>query len=343
MKIFLKVVAALVGVPLIAIALFGIWASAGTYEKQNYAAIFDFDASPDPKPATPKESYTIATYNIGYLSGLENNKTTQLDQAFFENNQQQAIDALISVKPDIIGFQEIDIEAKRSYGVNQVEAVANGLGMGVGAIAINWDKRYLPFPYWPPSGHFGKIISGQAITSRYPIIKNNRIVLERVPKSFIYNAFYLDRLAQVSEIQLGEKALIVINVHLEAFAEETRINQTKFVRQIAEDYAKTQPVIVMGDLNSALNRDTIVTAQGEILAERQFSIKEMLASEQLASAVPQESWNEENATFPTDQPEYKLDYLFYTPSSIEVLDTQVLSAAAQASDHLPLVAQFRFK
>ncbi|MEM9091041.1 MAG: endonuclease/exonuclease/phosphatase family protein [Cyanobacteria bacterium P01_F01_bin.53] len=343
MKIFLKVVAALVGMPLIAIALFGIWASAGTYEKQNYAAIFDFDASPDPKTATPKESYTIATYNIGYLSGLENNKTTQLDQAFFENNQQQAIDALISVKPDIIGFQEIDIEAKRSYGVNQVEAVANGLGMGVGAIAINWDKRYLPFPYWPPSGHFGKIISGQAITSRYPIIKNNRIVLERVPKSFIYNAFYLDRLAQVSEIQLGEKALIVINVHLEAFAEETRINQTKFVRQIAEDYAKTQPVIVMGDLNSALNRNTIVTAQGEILAERQFSIKEMLASEQLASAVPQESWNEENATFPTDQPEYKLDYLFYTPSSIEILDTQVLSAAAQASDHLPLVAQFRFK
>ena len=340
MKIFLKIVVALVGLPAIAIAFFGIWASAGTYEKQNYAAIFDYADTPTAKP---KESYTLATYNLGYLSGLENNKTTRPDQAFFEKNKQQAIDALISLKPDIIGFQEIDIEAKRSYGTNQVEALAKGLGMGSAAIAINWDKRYLPFPYWPPSSHFGKIISGQAIISRYPIIKNNRIVLERVPKSFIYNAFYLDRLAQVSEISLDGKMLIVISVHLEAFEEETRVRQTKFVRQIAEDYAKTNPVIVMGDFNSALDRPTFVSAQGDTHEELQFSIKEMLASEQLTSAVPQEKWNPINATFPSDQPEYKLDYLFYTPSSIEVLDTQVLSTAAQASDHLPLVARFRFK
>ena len=38
-----------------------------------------------------------------------------------------------------------------------------------------------------------------------------------------------------------------------------------------------------------------------------------------------------------------LDYVFYTPDSLEVLDVRVLTAAAQASDHLPVVVRLRFR
>ncbi|MEL7351791.1 MAG: endonuclease/exonuclease/phosphatase family protein [Cyanobacteria bacterium P01_A01_bin.116] len=347
MKTVLKVMLVLLGLPTAAIALFFVWASAGTTAEQTYADVVDYGT----EAAAPKDSYTIVSYNIGYLSGLANNTTTRPEQSFFDANKQQAISALASVTPDIVGFQEIDIAARRSYDINQVEAIAQALGMSAGAIAINWDKNYLPFPYWPPAAHFGKILSGQAILSRYPIENNRRVVLERVAKPFFYNAFYLDRLAQVSEIRLGDRAIIVISVHLEAFEESTRVNQTQFVRQLAEDYAKTYPVIVMGDFNSAINRPTFVTATGETYGEQQFSIKEMLASEQLAPVLPVAEWPTEvvaeggnnTATFPSDEPAYKLDYLFYTPSTIEVVETQVMTSAAQASDHLPLMMRFRLK
>ncbi|MEL7495756.1 MAG: endonuclease/exonuclease/phosphatase family protein, partial [Cyanobacteria bacterium J06554_11] len=318
---------------------FFFWASASTTNPQTHASAADYNAP----TARPKDSYTIVSYNIGYLSGLANNTTERPDEAFFKANQQRAIVALQSVEPDILGLQEVDISAKRSYDVNQVEALATGLGMGAGAIAVNWDKNYLPFPYWPPAAHFGKILSGQAILSRYPIEKNRRIVLERVAKNFFYKAFYLDRLAQVAEVTLGEQTLIVISIHLEAFVEETRVNQTRFVRSLSEEYAQNYPVIVLGDFNSALNRGTFITAAGEELGERQFSIREMLASEVFAAATPQAAWSGKNATFPSNAPEYKLDYIFYTSSTIEALETQVISSAAEASDHLPLMMKFRLK
>lgn len=340
MKVLFKLLGLLVGVPTVAIAIFYVWASSGSYDKQNYAAIMDYGAAAE---VAAKDSYTVVSYNLGYLSGLANNTTTKPEQASFEANQARAINALKSVNPDIVAFQEIDFAASRSYQVNQAEAMAKALGLGVGAIAINWDKNYLPFPYWPLSAHFGKILSGQAVISRYPIVKNSRTVLQKVAgNNFIYNAFYLDRIVQATEIEIAGRKLVVINTHLEAFDEETRVAQTRFVRSLAEEYAQTYPVILLGDFNSALNRGTFVTASGEELGETAFSIREMIASEPFTAAVAQSEWDA-NPTFPADSPEYKLDYVFYTPDTLEVLQTQVVSEAGEASDHLPLMTTFRFK
>ncbi|MGI8936509.1 MAG: endonuclease/exonuclease/phosphatase family protein [Phormidesmis sp.] len=346
MKMLLKGLGLLVGLPTAAIALFYLWGTSGSYSKQKYADIQnDYERAgaqageQDDLPAAPpaaKDSYTIVSYNLGYLSGLANNTTIETDRAFFEANQQRVISAFQAIAPDIIALQEVDFDSKRSYGVDQAKALALGLNpVYAGAIAISWDKNYVPFPFWPPSAHFGKILSGQAILSRYPIAENSRIVLEKVASNpFYYNAFYLDRLAQVSQIQLAGQTLVVISVHLEAFDEPTRVSQTRFVRSLAEDYAKTYPVIVLGDFNSSLNRTDV---------ETEFSIKEMAASEQFVSAVPEADWGKAAATFPSDQPEYKLDYIWYTPSTIEAIKTEVVSAAGEASDHLPLMMNFRLK
>lgn len=337
MKMLLKGLSLLVGLPTAAIALFYVWGTSGSYSKQNYAAVVNYGEGGlnyGEAAILDDISHTIVSYNLGYLSGLANNTAAVTDSAFFEANQQRAIAALKAVKPDIVAFQEIDFDSKRSYGVDQSKAMAQALDMVFGAIAISWDKNYVPFPYWPPTAQFGKVLSGQSILSRLPIQKNSRIVLEKVASNpFYYNAFYLDRLAQVSEVLLYTKPLIVINVHLEAFDEPTRISQTRFVRSLAEDYAKTYPVILLGDFNSSLNRTDV---------ETEFSIKEMAKSEQFASAVPIEEWGEAT-TFPSDKPEYKLDYIWYTPSSIEMIKTEVIGAAGESSDHLPLMMAFRLK
>ncbi len=337
MKMLLKWLGLLVGLPTAAIALFYVWGTSGSYSKQKYAFNQGSYREIDPPAYLPvaKDSYSIVSYNLGYLSGLANNTTAQTDRRFFNENQQRVIKALQQIEPDIIALQEVDFDSKRSYFVNQAKEIALGIGpLYFGAIAISWDKNYVPFPYWPPTAQFGKILSGQTVLSRYPIEENSRIVLEKVASNpFYYNAFYLDRLAQVSLIQLFDRTLVVINVHLEAFDEPTRVRQTRFVRSLAEDYAKTYPVILLGDFNSSLNRTDV---------ETEFSIKEMAKSEQFASAVPEGEWGEA-VTFPSDKPKYKLDYIWYTPRSIEMLKTEVITAAGKSSDHLPLMMAFRLK
>jgi endonuclease/exonuclease/phosphatase family metal-dependent hydrolase len=329
---------------------FYLWASQGSYPGRDYAQTFTTDA---PKPEPGQDRFTVVSYNIGYLSGATNNLAVARSQALFDQNLQNAIATLGPLKADFIALQEIDLDSRRSYYVNQVTALAENLSFAHRGIAVNWDKNYVPFPYWPPSAHFGKILSAQAVLSRYPITEQERFVLEPVAsKPFFYKALYLDRLAQVTKVDIDGKPLVLVNVHLEAFDFTTRLNQARIVTQIAEAYAKDHPVLLVGDFNSALNRsfDTPKEAlsgkegQDELQSEIPYAINLIEASPQFASVVPPEQWSEpQQLTYPADAPQYKLDYIFYTPDSLELVEAGVVTGANQASDHLPIRATFKLK
>ncbi|EKV03715.1 metal-dependent hydrolase [Leptolyngbya sp. PCC 7375] len=325
-----KLILAILGSLALVLVVFYVWATSGSYPRDKYTEILTYKVE-----AADSEDNTLSlvSYNIGYLSGLTNQEAVERPKSLFDGHLESAIATLRSLNPDIIAFQEIDIDSKRSYYVNQLDALANALGLANAGLAINWNKNYVPFPYWPISAHFGKIISGQAVLSRYPIVENDRIVLEKVAsRPFFYNAVYLDRLAQVTQVDVNGRALIVINVHLEAFDNPTRFNQTRAVRQMAETYAKEYPVLLVGDFNSAINRPEEGERSIEVLAE----------SGAFTSALPREQWPDQ-PTFPSEPPEHKLDYLFYTPESIELTATRVIPEVGTASDHLPLMMTFTLK
>ncbi|NER82193.1 MAG: metal-dependent hydrolase [Leptolyngbya sp. SIO1D8] len=323
----------LIGSGAIALILFFLWASSGRYPADRYAHEVTIETLP---LKTEADEITVVSYNIGYLSGLTNNQATRRTRQLYDENLATAIAAIQSVNPDVLALQEVDLDSKRSFNIDQVAAIAKATDYPQQAISINWDKRYVPFPSWPLSAHFGSIFSGQAILSRFPVTHHERQVLEKVPSNpFYYNALYLDRLAQVAEVAVGDRTLVVINIHLEAFDGPTRLNQTRFVRQLAEDYAQNHPVLLVGDFNSAINRE----AEGE-----PRSIQTMVDSPVFSPAIPAEQFtNSAQATFPSDTPEHKLDYIFYTPETLELVESDVLTAAAQASDHLPLVTRLRLR
>ncbi|MFG6099307.1 endonuclease/exonuclease/phosphatase family protein [Leptothoe sp. ISB3NOV94-8A] len=325
-----KLILAILGSLALVLVVFYGWATSGSYPRDKYTEILTYDVE---AAAAEENTLSLVSYNIGYLSGLTNQEAVERPKSLFDGHLESAIATLRSLNPDIIAFQEIDIASKRSYNVNQLDALANALGLANAGLAINWNKNYVPFPYWPISAHFGKIVSGQAVLSRYPIVENNRIVLEKVAsRPFFYNAVYLDRLAQVTQVDINGRALIVINVHLEAFDNPTRFNQTYAVRQMAETYAKEYPVLLVGDFNSAVNRPEEGERSIEVLAE----------SGAFSSALPREQWPDQ-PTFPSEPPEHKLDYLFYTPESIELTATRVIPEVGTASDHLPLMMTFTLK
>lgn len=315
---------------LLAVVIFFFWAKDSPLPNAAYTEVIQFGAAPH---TTDDSVFSVLTYNIGYLSGMANNTTTQTDAAFYDKNLRTAAAALKSAKADLIAFQEIDFGAHRSHYVPQLDTLAKLLGYGYGAKAVNWDKRYVPFPYFPISAQFGRLISGQGYLSRFPIKKHRRIVLSRVPSHpFYYDAFYLDRLAEVIEVEISGRQVALINVHLEAFDKPTRSEQTTHIKALYEKYAAKIPTILLGDFNS------------EYLGNDNPTLKILDSLPNVLPACPTEKQGTKAAfTYSSGNPHQQIDYIFYDSTQFQLLDWQLLRSAGEASDHLPVKATFRFK
>lgn len=335
----LTILAILLFVFILAFVIFYFWASSGTHPRDKLSEIITYTDTPDPRET--REIFTVMTYNTGYLSGMTNNQPVKRpDKAFFDKNMETFLQLLNEIQPDVIGVQEIDFHSKRSHYVNQLKTIAEKADYKYAAKAINWDKRYLPFPYWPPSLHFGRILSGQAVLSRWPILSTERIVLPK-PKStpFYYNAFYLDRLIQVVKIKVGNsRNLIILNVHLDAIDRETRENQAKRMLNIYRSFKDDYPVLLMGDFNSIppdapQKKDFPDEPVTDFCKDK--TIRFFLEDPGLKAAEIT------TFTFPTNSPTRKLDYIFYNHDKIEFI--KVFVPDINSSDHLPTVMQFSLK
>lgn len=212
-------IASLIALVAMAAVVFFFWAKSPTADPSSYNTLYQTESA---KAETQTDStVVIASYNIGYLSGMTNNLPVRSTRDFYAENERRAIEAISRLNADIIGFQEIDFDSRRSYHTNQATMICDSL-FGYGAFAVNWNRRYVPFPFYPPKVYFGKMLSGQAVLSKFPITKQDVHLLERIQgKPYVYRVFYLDRLAQVVMINHPLKPFLVINLHAEAFDSET--------------------------------------------------------------------------------------------------------------------------
>jgi len=305
---------------------FYFWASSPNLSLNDYNVSGQYELTLS-KPESDT-IHSILTYNIGYLSGMTNNLPVEKPKSLYDQNLNKVIYELKKVNADILAFQEIDYKSKRSYFIDQQFELAK-LGYPYYGQNINWDKKYVPFPYYPISTNFGKILSGQSVLSKYPILDMERIELSRNSNSlFFYDSFYLDRLAQVVKIQIYDKTLVLINVHLEAFDKTTREIQMRQVKNIYIKYYKDFPTILLGDFNSDVTFD-------EACIDLLLKIPDTGCAA-FDRDTPQN-------TFSSQTPSERLDYIFYNINFIKELDARVLGQFDLSSDHLPLFMKFKFE
>ena len=303
---------------------FYLWASSPNLSPRDYSVVSE---SPNDKAVRTGDEFRILTYNIGYLSGMTNNLPVEKPRSLFEDNMARVLENLSLIDADILAFQEIDYDSDRSYNIDQ-HAVIGDLGYRYSAKTVNWDKRYVPFPYYPFSMHFGKVISGQSVLSKYPILEQERIELERNQDNpFYYDSFYLDRLAQVVKVRVSGHNLVLIHVHLEAFDQATRIHQIEKLRSIYAKYYKDGPTIILGDFNSDPRYENAGIA-----------LMEELIHTGSAAFDRSEIKNTYNSREPTE----RLDYIFYNTDYIKEVSAEVLDVFGEASDHLPVLLTFKF-
>jgi endonuclease/exonuclease/phosphatase family metal-dependent hydrolase len=334
MKLLIRISFGAISIIPVLTTIFYFWGSSPYFKETEYAGIIDYGFG---QHNIDTDTFSVVTYNIGYLSGMNNNVSIRSDQSFYNQNLNKAKGFIKTCNPSFIGFQEIDYYSRRSYFIDQLDSIASYAGYGFGAAAINWDKKYVPFPYWPPWVHFGRVLSGQGILSKFPITFNKRIILPKPPSNpFYYNAFYLDRLIQISEVAINDASLIIVNVHLEAFDKETREHQAELLRDVILDYVDLQPLLLIGDFNS---RPPFRGVDSN--SEKTISL--ILEIPGMVAAISEEVYIEDpekHMTYKSDHPYEKLDYIFYNSGFVKKLEAGTLYEAGMASDHLPVYMKF---
>jgi endonuclease/exonuclease/phosphatase family metal-dependent hydrolase len=324
MKNIIKLLLTVIGSLLVCIVILFFWAQQSCLNPKDYTKVKKHNHL----PTTTDSTLLVASYNIGYLSGMTNNKAIRAEDFLYNKNLNSAIKHLKNLNADILAFQEIDFNSQRSYHVNQNTVISDSL-FAYSASAVNWDKKYVPFPYWPISVQFGEMLSGQSVVSKYKIENNERIVLQKVKdKPFYYNSFYLDRLAQVVEVKHPVKDITVINIHVEAFEQKTRIAQLKNVLELAKEKAKKGAVILLGDFNSDPGYKNAACQM--FLNDDVFVLTDTIAGTHYKK------------TYPSAKPSVRLDYIFYTKKDFISEKSDVLNDFGLISDHLPVYARLRF-
>ena len=211
---------------------------------------------------SPKDSLDIVTFNIGYCSlGAQ-------EDFFMDGGEHVRPDDLQTVEQylngitsdlklldaDVYFVQEADVDSKRSYYTDQVEAISDALGLPV-AFAKNFCCQYVPYPI--PT--IGKVNSGILTATGLETARVERISLES-PFKWPVSMANLKRCLMVTRINVADKELVLINLHLEAYDNGSgKEAQTKFLMDfIAEEYEKGNYVIAGGDFNQAFPDSTAV-------------------------------------------------------------------------------------
>jgi len=292
------------------------------------------------------ETLTVMTWNIGYASGMENNKGNVLSSADITANLDRIAASMRKNNADIVALQEIDFNSRRSHGINQLRYLQEKLNFPFAAYILNWNKRYVPYPMSLDfKKHFGRMQSGQAVLSRVPITENTAEFLAKpFDKPFWYNLFYISRAVQRVKVLVAGMELDLYNVHLEAFHTDTRMHQAMQLLDLkkARGFAAG---FVVGDFNS-LPADARKKLGFADEPEADFTgdstIEVLKQKGELAEVVPDminRLGESPSFTYPSVSPTRRLDYIFYSPG-IRHLRWSVDRDAGTGSDHLPLIAVF---
>ena len=165
-------------------------------------------------------------------------------------------------KPELCVFQEVDLGARRTQGMDVAEELAKTTGMNY-AFAPEFEEL-------SQSTQEGAAYHGQATLTTMPIRssrilrfahqsgfwKPNPLLISKLP---LWQRREGGRIALVTELDNGGKMLVVYNLHLESRgSEQGRLLQLNEVLADAERYQPETPVIVAGDLNTKIRTSPVI-------------------------------------------------------------------------------------
>lgn len=210
-------------------------------------------------------------------------------------------------RPDIVALQELDVGRKRTGHVDQAHEIAEALGM----------KFHFHPAFWVEEEAYG-----DAILTACPVKLCRAGPLPGIP-----------RIRQVEprgalwvKVDLGGTEVDIVNTHLGLVPHEQRAQASALIGDEWLGHPDcTDPAILLGDFNAtphhtAYRKLASKLGDAQRLAGKRRSVK----------------------TFPSRMPVLRIDHVFVSRSiRIAGVHTPRSAVARTASDHLPLVVDFR--
>lgn len=250
------------------------------YMQANYYRIEDYtvlEPRRNPKPKLKAgENYTAVTYNIGFgaygpdysffmdTGKMKDGTSTTgkygkaVSRESVETNTKGAAGEIEKLDADFLLLQEVDVDADRSYHVNQAEELKEKFSDYGNVFANNFHSAYLFYPFSDPHG---AVDAGLLSFSRYQVAEAVRRSYP-VDNSFITKFTDLDRCFAVMRLPVENgHDLVLINSHMSAYDEggQVRARQLELLNSVMEEeYQAGNYVVVGGDFNHALGEEAAV-------------------------------------------------------------------------------------
>lgn len=254
LKGLLKLIGSLLLLALLAAAGLIGYLTLTEYQPESVERV-EVSASAVNEPAQVGKMLKVVSFNTGY-AGLDRSEDFFMDggrsvhpdsERQVENNMSGIASALAAQNAQICFLQEVDVDAKRSYGIDQVAYYRHGLSMNA-AFAYNYRCAFVPYP-WPP---IGKVNSGICTLTDLQVTEATRESLY-VPFSWPMRVANLKRCMLIERVpvQDTDKELVIVNFHLDAYdSGEGKVAQTKQLLDVIKaEYRKGNYVIAGGDFN----------------------------------------------------------------------------------------------
>lgn len=208
---------------------------------------------------TTEKNYSALTYNIGFGAYtpdfsffMDGGKSSWAKSKDSVKETIKGVGELVAFKdPDFALVQEIDLDATRSYHVNEYSILKENIPAYNCVFAQNYDSAFLFYPFTQPHG---KSKAGLALFSKYPITGSMR---RSFPISTSFTKFFdLDRCYSISRVPVDNgKELVIFELHMSAYGNSDAIREGQ-IRMLSEDMQKEYEagnyVICGGDFNHDL-------------------------------------------------------------------------------------------
>ena len=210
----------------------------------------------DVKTIADGDGIKIMTWNTGYGALGETadffmdggKSVSSSDKETVQENLEAISNQIKETDPDVVFLQEVDLDSKRSYYINELDTITESLTGYNSSFAENYKTLYVPYPL--PT--IGKVDCGLATLSKYEVTDCKRISLP-CPFSYPMRLCNLKRCLMVSRVPIegSDKELVLVNLHLEAYDDgEGKAAQTAQLKELLEEEAdKGNYVIAGGDFN----------------------------------------------------------------------------------------------
>ena len=346
MKKIFKIIFIVIAIFPVAFLLLLIYATITNYEPDEKETI----SKKEKKEILTQKEFTVIIWNTGY-SGLGDNMDffydggtqTRCSKERTNENLKKNIEYLKKSKDvDFFLLQEVDIDSKRSYYINQKENIDAEMNGYNSSFAKNYDVAFVPLPLTSPMGKAYSGLLNLSKTSPFEVVRYSFPGNYSWPKS----VFMLDRCFMVNRYKLeNKKDLLIINTHNSAFDDGSlRKQQMEYLKKfLLSEYEKGNYIVVGGDWNQ--HPPACKTNFANAITEEKSIISEDYLPKEWTWCYDPNIPTGRYLTEPYSEKTTKvciLDFFLISPN-IDMISVKTTDLKFENSDHQPVKIKFILK